>query len=62
MTGSKREDGGDCLPGLKTRIAVQATREIKGTQQIETGFYAYFGHSVCIGRSRFYPRTSGHRK
>jgi predicted transposase YbfD/YdcC len=40
MTGSKREDGGDRLPGLKTLIAVQATREIKGIQQIETRFYA----------------------
>ena len=40
MAGSKREDGGDRLPGLKTLIAVQATREIKGVQQIETRYYA----------------------
>ena len=42
MNGTKREDGGERLPGLKSLIRVQARREIKGIVQTDTRYYASF--------------------
>lgn len=57
MAGTKREDGGERLPGLKSLITVQATREIKGVKQIETRYYA---SSAILTASAAHDAIRGH--